>query len=193
MRNPLRQVARRWRQRRFRIRPRTPDAPPVGEGATPQPMASPTPPVAEPTPPQPVAPAPNAANAETVAALAQPVLDRLAEDEALRGDLTDAGFTPLLDWLSRLTTDAASRAAAAPDPEATMEQVADTALRLGRAIVRAAERADASGLADALVPPLVTPGMAARAAAALPPLAPDATPDERTQVLVAALSAATST
>jgi hypothetical protein len=35
--------------------------------------------------------------------------------------------------------------------------------------------------------------MAARATAALPPLAPDATPDERTQALVAALSAATST
>jgi hypothetical protein len=125
--------------------------------------------------------------------LAQPALDRLAEDEALRGELTDDGFMPLLDWLSRLTTSAARRAANEPEPEATMEQVADTALRLGRAIVRAAERADASGLAGALAPPLLTPGMAARATAALPPLAPDATPDERTQALVAALSAATST
>lgn len=148
-----------------------------------RPVAAPAATVSDEAPAPLSAPTPSAA----AAALARPVIERLSEDEALRGDLTDAGFAPLLDWLTRLVTAAAERATTDPDSAATMERVGDAARQLGRAVVRAAERGDAGAVAAALAPPLLAPDEAERAASALPRLAGD-TADDRARALVRALA-----
>jgi hypothetical protein len=60
-------------------------------------------------------------------------LDRLYDDEALRGSLTDAGFEPLLDWGSL-----AIKAQAGRDP-AAIDAYAETVRGVIEAAVAAAE------------------------------------------------------
>lgn len=60
------------------------------------------------------------------AALAQSAAETLLGDETLRGDLTDDGFGPLLDWALAALKAAAARAAALPDAEAEAQMSAAT-------------------------------------------------------------------
>lgn len=72
------------------------------------------------------------------AALAQGAVERLLEDERLRGDLTDDGFNPLLTWATAALTSAAQ---GATDDTATarMAEAEATTKRLVGAVVRAAQ------------------------------------------------------
>ncbi|HLI50435.1 MAG TPA: hypothetical protein VKU87_01485 [Thermomicrobiaceae bacterium] len=123
--------------------------------------------------------------------LAQPYAERLAEDEDLRGSLTDAGFGPLLEWLTNLMIDAAGRAAKAPDPGVTMDRAGRLAHQLGRSIVQAAEQGDPAPVRDALAEPLLTNAQIAAAGKTLPRSLPKRiSPDERARRIVAALAKA---
>jgi hypothetical protein len=73
---------------------------------------------------------------------ARTAVERLAEDEALRGDLSDAGFGPLLDWGVAAVLAYAAKATDAAAMERYTGQV--------RRVIRAAVTAAAAGeLADA--------------------------------------------
>lgn len=133
-----------------------------------------------------------AVDQQAIDALAQPAVERLVEDEGVRGELTDDGFGPLIAWASNLLLDAARRAAATPEPEATMDQVAGQARELVRAISRGAVDGDLAPVRAALASPLLTPESARQAVSALPDeFAPDTTPDERARSLVSTLAEAT--
>jgi hypothetical protein len=101
-------------------------------------------------------------------ALEQRCAERLLEDEALRADLTDEEFQPLMDWaLERLHQCAAALAdPAAPEAEATMASVLDGL----RAVLRAAN--DALGWRTDLTPTAFTDRLRALCAALQPPLYP---------------------
>ncbi len=91
-------------------------------------------------------PAPDAAPAPATPAstplvspddLANPAIERLAEDEALRGDLTDDGYQPLQSWAFAALTRLAGEAAREADSQAAMDR--DTAAV--RAVVQSAVQA----------------------------------------------------
>src|SRR5262245_596841 len=75
-------------------------------------------------------------------ALAQGAVERLIEDEALRGDLPDVGFSPIIEWATNALVAAAQEAAPLADEEAQarMDAAESSAKRIVRAVVRAAER-----------------------------------------------------
>lgn len=75
------------------------------------------------------------------AALAQGPVERLVENERLRGDLTDNGFSPLLTWASDALTAAAQGVKDAPEDAATarLAEAEETTKRLMEAVVRAAQ------------------------------------------------------
>lgn len=71
--------------------------------------------------------------------LANPVIERLAEDETLRGDLTDDGYLPLQNWAIARIQRVAHEAAHHPDPAATMERFAEQIRAFVRDAVQAAQ------------------------------------------------------
>jgi len=75
------------------------------------------------------------------AALAQGAVERLLENERLRGDLTDDGFNPLIAWGTDALAEAAQGVTAVPDDTATarMAEAEETTKRLIEAVVRAAQ------------------------------------------------------
>lgn len=96
-------------------------------------------------------------------ALARSAAEPLLEDEALRGDLTDEGYGPLLDWATNALTAAAERVATAPDAERRMEDAGAAVKATLQAAVQAAQghtRADSQAL---LRDPLVARSSLARA------------------------------
>jgi hypothetical protein len=137
--------------------------------------------------PEPAAEAPATAEAEAAPdadAVAQTVAERLSEDESLRGDLTDDGFSPVLNWAIDLATTAATRL---PDADALSAGIRG----LVRGLVQAAESGDATPLKDALLPPLFTAEHVEELGRAVEQAVGETTsPDERAQQLVQALSAA---
>ncbi len=119
--------------------------------------------------------------------LATPAIERLAEDEALRGDLSDDGWMPLQSWgfarLQALATDAAR----APQPDTTMDGLTETVRAALRDAVAAAQNGDATDLAAAIRPRLVPREQVATTQAALRALTlgPDA--DANARAIAAAL------
>jgi hypothetical protein len=101
-------------------------------------------------------------------ALEQRCAERLLEDEALRADLTDDEFQPLMDWaLERLhRCVAALDDPAAPGAETTLASVLDSL----RAVLRAVN--DALGRRAELTPAAFTDRLRALCAALQPPLYP---------------------
>jgi len=95
------------------------------------------------------------------------VSERLAEDERLRGDLTDAGFGPVLNLVTSLVPAAAARATAGPDAANAEDAVSHAARGLARAMVDAASSGDVDGLSAALSEPILTADAAERARAAI--------------------------
>lgn len=57
-------------------------------------------------------------------ALAREAIEPLLEDERLRGELSDAGFAPLLDWATTALSALAQEAATAPEAEARSRMAA---------------------------------------------------------------------
>lgn len=128
-----------------RVRGRTTDARPP---ATPQPATSPA--------PQPGAP-PSATARGAIAPddLAKPAIERLAEDESLRGDLTDDGFMPLQNWAFARLQRIAHEAAHHPDPQAAMDGYTSQIRAFVQAAVQAAENGKLGDLPTQVKPRVV--------------------------------------
>ena len=79
------------------------------------------------------------ADAET---LAQGAVERLVENETLRGDLTDIGFGPIVEWASNALIAAAQQAAADSDEaaQARIDEAETAAKRIVEEVVDAAQR-----------------------------------------------------
>ncbi|MCX6024137.1 MAG: hypothetical protein NTZ05_20875 [Chloroflexi bacterium] len=71
--------------------------------------------------------------------LAQAAAEALAEDEALRGDLTDDGFLPVLTWATGLALARADQWRQQPDPRAAMWDGVAQLKDLARGVVHSAE------------------------------------------------------
>lgn len=109
-------------------------------------------------------------------------VERLVEDEALRGALTDAGYAPLLDVVTRLVV---ARAARFDSTDALHRAARD----LLAGAVAAAENADAAPLLAAARPPFIWGGERQELAGALRALA--APGDEAAEAIARALAEAT--
>lgn len=79
------------------------------------------------------------ADAET---LAQGAVERLVENETLRGDLSDVGFGPIVEWASNALIGAAQQAAADLDEaaQARMDEAETATKRIVEEVVDAAQR-----------------------------------------------------
>lgn len=116
-------------------------------------------------------------------ALAQSTYERLAEDESLRGDLTDTGFGPLLDWAANQAIQLASSAS---DPAAFARKSEDLKALI-RSLVEAASAGDASAVAG-LLEPVFGKVEAARVAPRVSRLVLGKDSDENARKLLTALS-----
>ncbi|NWJ98066.1 MAG: hypothetical protein HXX20_20100 [Chloroflexi bacterium] len=81
---------------------------------------------------------------EDVESLAQQAAERLSEDEALRGNLTDEGFSPLLEWAIEAVL-VYARNLESVTPEEAMDSYAS---RLKRVIQEAVASAETGKLDD---------------------------------------------
>jgi hypothetical protein len=106
--------------------------------------------------PPPPSPSPSAlASAISPDDLANAAIERLAEDEALRGDLTDDGFLPLQNWAFARLQRIAHEAAHHPDPQAAMDGYTSQIRSFVQAAVQAAESKDLGDLTDQVKPRVV--------------------------------------
>lgn len=98
--------------------------------------------------------APPSAPIPTVAPddLANPAIERLAEDEALRGDLTDDGYLPLQNWAFARLQHIAHEAVHHPDPQAAMDGYTSQIRAFMQAAVQAAESGNLGNLPDLVKP-----------------------------------------
>jgi hypothetical protein len=87
--------------------------------------------------------------------LANAAIERLAEDESLRGDLTDDGFLPLQNWAFARLQRIAHEAAHHPDPQGAMDGYTSQIRAFVRAAVQAAENKSLGDLADQVKPRVV--------------------------------------
>jgi len=98
-------------------------------------------------------------------ALAQGAVERLYEDEALRGDLTDEGAKAVLDWASGALMAAAEGIAQESDEQAQatkMDAAEEAVRRVAKLLVRAAERHQRADVMALVNDPLVSGSFAAR-------------------------------
>ena len=74
--------------------------------------------------------------------LAQGAVERLIENEALRGDLTDDGFGPIVEWASNALIGAAQAVADKPETvaQARMDEAETATKRIVGEVVEAAQR-----------------------------------------------------
>lgn len=77
-----------------------------------------------------------------VETLAQGAVERLVENETLRGDLTDIGFGPIVEWASNALIGAAQQMTADPDEaaQARMDEAETATKRIVEEVVEAAQR-----------------------------------------------------
>lgn len=97
--------------------------------------------------------------------LAQGAVEALLDDEALRGELTDDGFGPLLTWATTLLTALARELAATPLPQAQRRMAAagQAVKRVVAAAVEAAQHPTRDRLRALQAEPLLKGDEAARA------------------------------
>ena len=98
-------------------------------------------------------------------ARAQGAVERLYEDEALRGELTDAGAKAVLDWATAALTAAGEEFAGEPDEQARsvqMDAAEEAVHRVVVLLVRAAERHAREDVRALMNDPLVVEHFAAR-------------------------------
>ncbi len=84
------------------------------------------------------------------------VIERLSEDETLRGALTDTDFGPIFTFVASMIPAAASRALQTSAPDSAEDDVSRAARRLTRAIAAAAEAGDVSALPSSIDMPMFT-------------------------------------
>ena len=138
--------------------------------------------------PAPNPPKPEATSAISPDDLANPAIERLAEDESLRGDLTDDGFQPLQDWAIARLQRIAHEAAHHPDPQAAMDGYTDQIRAFVRAAVQAAENKALGDLPDQVKPRVVLAKAVPTVVAALKHIAFTGDTDANAQAIAAALA-----
>lgn len=96
--------------------------------------------------------------------LAQGAVERLMEDEALRGDLTDSGFGPIVAWASNALLDAAQNVADAPEAtaQARMDEAETATRRIIEEVVDAAQRHTRAEVLTLMNDPVVARDLRAR-------------------------------
>lgn len=127
--------------RNRRANPSAPTKEPPRQDATSSPSPSPSPP----------APAPAISPDD----LANAAIERLAEDEALRGDLTDDGYAPLQNWAFARLQRIAREAVHHPDPRAAMDGYTAQIRAFVQAAVQAAENKNLGDLPGQVKPRVV--------------------------------------
>ena len=98
-------------------------------------------------------------------ALAQGAVERLLENESLRGDLTDEGATAAFDWATTALIAAAEGIAAETDEQvraARMDEAEAAVRRVLEKLVQAAQQHRRSDVLNLLNDPLVAGSFAAR-------------------------------
>lgn len=122
-------------------------------------------------------------------ALAQRAVERLSDDESLRGDLTDDGFGPLFDWaVNRAIALAGPIAAAPPDGrDDSLAALTDALRQAVRAAVAAADAGDTAPLIDVLGAPALRFDLGALQSA-LAGVTPGDDHDANAQAIAAALN-----
>ncbi len=90
------------------------------------------------------------------------VIERLSEDETLRGALTDTGFGPIFTFVTSMIPAATGRALRTSVPESAEEDVSRAARMLTRAIVAAAEAGDVNTLPSSIDTPMFSEAEAIR-------------------------------
>ncbi len=134
------------------------------------------------------APQPESPRQDDVERVSQLIVERLSEDETLRGTLTDSGFTPVMGFISALVPPAVERALDESPVDAAEDTVSHAARMLARAVAAAAESGDTTGAVQALTPAILPGNALVRARSALPASLPaGATDDERARILVGTL------
>ena len=123
--------------------------------------------------------------------LANAAIERLAEDEALRGDLTDDGYLPLQRWAFDQVARTAQDAAQHPAPSGVMDAAADAVRETLSAAVAAAESGDLTDLISRVRPPAIAADAVPAVRMAVQQLALGAEPDANAQALAAALAVGT--
>ena len=119
------------------------------------------------------------------------VIERLSDDETLRVNLSDAGFGPILTFVTSLVPAAARRATEYSSTQTPEDQVSRSARVLTRAIVAAAETGDTAMLRGCLGAPMMSPEESTSARQSVPESGlPDLPPDDRATQTIAALTLA---
>jgi hypothetical protein len=131
---------------------------------------------------------PASTNAISPDDLANAAIERLAEDESLRGDLTDDGYLPLQNWAVARLQRIAHEAAHHPDPQAAMDGYTSQIRAFVQAAVQAAENKDLGDLADQVKPRVVLAKDVPTVTAALRHLTFSDDADANAQVIAAALA-----
>jgi hypothetical protein len=115
--------------------------------------------------------------------LARPAVERLSEDESLRGELSDIGFGPLLDWAVAAVKAYAAKAA----DSAAMDSFTDRVRGVVQSVVEAAQDSE---LADPAPMLDFDPADPQKAAAALKNLHLGGDPDDNAVQIAAVLQSA---
>lgn len=119
--------------------------------------------------------------------LANAVIERLTEDEALRGDLTDDGYLPLQSWAIARLQQIAREAAHHPDPQAAMDAYTTHIRSFVRNAVAVAQSGDLGDLTDQVKPRVVRKADAPAIIAALRALKLTHDADANAQAIATAL------
>lgn len=125
------------------------------------------------------------------AALARRAVEALLENESLRGDLSDDGFGPLLNWATGALTATAREAGHAPDAAAAtarLDEAEEQVRGLLAAAVRAAQSHSRDDLLALLREPLLQRNTPARLRVALVGLRLGDDPDANAARLARALA-----
>ena len=115
-------------------------------------------------------------------AVARQVIERLSEDEALRRNLTDDAFKPILDLVTSLVPAAAARARAQADAS---DQLSQSARQLVQGLSAAVTSGDPSVVSADLLRHFISEDQANEVLRALTSgTLPDSSPGERAEALV---------
>ena len=120
--------------------------------------------------------------------LANAAIEQLAEDESLRGDLTDDGYTPLQSWAFARLQAVAREAVHHPDPQAAMDGFARQIRGFVQDAVNAATNGDLGDLPAAVHPRIALAADVPKVQAALRALKPGNDADANAQSIAAVLS-----
>jgi len=121
-------------------------------------------------------------------AVARQVIERLSEDEALRRNLTDEAFKPILDLVSSLVPAGVERASARPG---AAEQLSQSARQLVQGLSAAVTSGDPSVVSADLLQRFMSEDQANETLRALASgKLPDGSPGERAEALVGTVKTA---